>query len=42
MINYMRTFGLFALVALIGLSSCNRGSGSADDAQNAGNNAYKE
>ena len=39
MINYMRTFGLFALVALIGLSSCNRGSGSADDAQEAKNNS---
>ena len=42
MINYMRTFGLFALVALISLSSCNRGSGSADDAQNAGNNRLSQ
>ena len=37
MINYMRTLGLFALVAVIGLSSCNKGSGSADDAQETRN-----
>jgi hypothetical protein len=37
--DYMRTLGLFALAALIGLSSCNNGNRSADDAQEAKNNS---